>query len=244
MHDIDRTQLESDFETEAYESEQAGWTGETGEVFGEAEEMQLASELMQVRDEQELDQFLGSLIRQAGGALGRLVGSSDGQAIGSILKGAAKKLLPHAAGAIGAAFGGPLGARISSGIASLANSEVGMEAEGWNQEAWNQESWNQEGWNQEGRELEGARQFVRVAADTVRNAMAAAGYADPMAAAQSAIAQAAELRVPALLQQAAPAGMAQYPAVPPYSGQYPGAYSGGESGRWLRRGNRIVLFGV
>jgi hypothetical protein len=51
---------------------------------------------MAVRDEQELDQFLGTLIKQASRALGRLVGSPDGQAIGSILKGAAKQLLPHA----------------------------------------------------------------------------------------------------------------------------------------------------
>ena len=184
MHDIDRTQLESDFEGESYESEQPGWTGE-GEVFGEAEEMELASELMAVRDEQELDQFLSALIRNAGRALGRLVGSPDGQAIGSILKGAAKQLLPHAAGAVGAAFGGPLGARISSGIASLVDGEMGQEAEAWtgegwnqenwNQEAWNQENWNQENWNQEDSELEGARQFVRVAADTVRDAMAASG---------------------------------------------------------------------
>ncbi len=246
MHDIDRTQLESDFEGESYQYEQPGWTGE-GEVFGEAQEMQLASELMAVRDEQELDQFLSTLIKNAGRALGRLVGSPDGQAIGSILKGAAKQLLPHAAGAVGAAFGGPLGARISSGIASLVNSEMGQEAEAWtgegwnqenwNQEAWNQENWNQENWNQEDSELEGAREFVRVAADTVRDAMAASGMTDSMSAAQAAIAQAAERRVPALLQQV------RY-RMAPYSGQYPGAYSGGESGRWLRRGNRIVLFGV
>ena len=242
MHDIDRTQLEAEFEFENYEYEQPGFAGETGELFGEAEEMQLASELMEVRDEQQLDQFLGTLIKQAGRALGRLVSSTDGQAIGSILKGAAKQLLPHAAGAIGAAFGGPLGARISSGIASLANSE--MEAEGWHQENWNQESWNQESWNQESwnqesrnedREFEGAKQFVRVAADTVRNAMAAAGTTDPLSAAQSAIAQAAELRVPALLQQAARYG----------GGPYPGPYSpGGDSGQWVRRGNRIILLGV
>ena len=237
MHDIDRTQLEADFEGEAYQFEQPGWAGE-GKVFGEAEEMQLASELMAVRDEQELDQFLSSLIKNAGRALGRLVGSPDGQAIGSILKGAAKQLLPHAAGAVGAAFGGPLGARISSGIASLVNSEMGQEAEAWDGEGWNQENWNQEGWNQEDREFEGAKEFVRVAADTVRDAMAASGMTDPMSAAQSAIAQAAERRVPVLLQQVRRRFMA------PYSGQYPGAYSGGESGRWMRRGNRIVLFGV
>jgi hypothetical protein len=240
MHDIDRTQLEADYEGQTYEFEQAGWTGESRDVFGEAEEMELASELMQVRDEQELDRFLSTLIKGAGRALGRLVGSPEGQAIGSILKGAAKQLLPHAAGAVGAAFGGPIGARISSGLASVINGqgEMEMEAEGWNQEGWNQEGWNQEAWNQEDSEFEGAKQFVRVAADTVRNAMAAAGSTDPMSAAQYAIAQAAELRAPGLMQTGPRYGMA------PYSGRYPGAYSGDESGRWMRRGNRIVLFGV
>jgi len=243
MHDIDRTQLEGDYEGNAYEFEQSGWGGETGDVFGETEEMELASALMEVRDEMELDQFLGSLIRKAGRALGRLVGSPEGQAIGSILKGAAKQVLPHAAGAVGAAFGGPLGARVSSGIASLVGGETEMEAAGWNQEGfdqegWSQESWNQESWNQEDREFEGAKQFVRVAADTVRNAMAAAGMTDPMSAAQSAIARAAEFRAPGMLQPVPRYGMA------PYSGRYPGAYSGGENGRWIRRGNRIVLFGV
>jgi hypothetical protein len=48
MHDIDRTQIEANFQT--YEFEQRGWTGEAEGVFGEAEEMQLASGLMQVRD--------------------------------------------------------------------------------------------------------------------------------------------------------------------------------------------------
>ena len=115
---------------------------------------------------------------------------------------------------------------------------AGWNQEGWNQEGWNQEAWNQEGWNQEDSEFEGAKQFVRVAADTVRNAMAAAGSTDPMSAAQYAIAQAAELRAPGLMQTGPRYGMA------PYSGPYPGAYSGNESGRWMRRGNRIVLFGV
>jgi uncharacterized protein (DUF697 family) len=228
MHDIDRTQTETDFEADTYEFEQPGWSDETGDLFGEVEEMELASELMEIRDEQELDQFLGSLIRRAGRALGRLVRSSEGQAIGSILKGAARQMLPHAAGAVGAAFGGPLGARIGSGIASLTNGEMEMDSEAWDQEGG--QDWSQEAWNQEDREFEGAKQFVRVAADTVRNAVAAAGYADPMSAAQSAIAQAAELRAPGLLQPAPRYGMGSYP--------------GGDSGRWMRRGNRIVLFGV
>ena len=169
------------------------------------------------------------------------MGSPDGQAIGSILKGAAKQ-----AAAACRRRGRRSVRRTARGAHQqrprLAGRRRGrdakLEAEGWNQEGWNQEAWNQEGWNQEDREFEGAKQFVRVAADTVRNAMAAAGSTDPMSAAQDAIAQAAELRAPGLMQTGPRYGMA------PYSGRYPGAYAGDDSGRWMRRGNRIVLFGV
>ena len=106
MHDIDRIQLETDSEWRwrtTNPGSPAG-CGETGDVFGEAEEMELASQLMEVSNEQELDQFLGDLIRRAGRALGGFVSSPDGQAIGGILKGAARQILPHAAGAVGASL--------------------------------------------------------------------------------------------------------------------------------------------
>lgn len=223
MHDIDRVQLEADYEGD-FEGEYEGdfemendeygeleWMGEAEAVFNEAEEMEMASHLMEIADEQELDQFLGSLIRRAGRALGGFVQSPDGQAIGGILKGAVRQLLPRAASAVGSAIGGPLGAQISSGLSSLAGNELELEAEGW---------------DQEDREYEGAKQFVRLAADTVRNALAAGPYAEPAAAAQAAIAQAASTLAPGLLQSP-PAG--------------PGA---GMSGRWVRRGSTIVLYGV
>ena len=223
MHDIDRTQLEFDPEMENFEYQQSEWPGESEGVFGEADEMELAAQLMEVNDEQELDQFLGNLIRKAGRAIGRVVRSPIGQAIGGVLKGVAKKALPLAGTALGGFVGGPLGAQIGSGLASAAGGALGLESEAW---------------SQEDREFEGAKQFVRVAADTVRNAMAAAGMTDPMSAAQNAIARAAEFRAPGMLQPVPRYGMA------PYSGRYPGAYSSDESGRWRRRGNRIVLFGV
>jgi hypothetical protein len=217
MHDIDRTQLETDPEMETYEYQQFEWPGETEAVFSEAEEMELASQLMEVRDEQELDQFLSAVIRGAGRALGGFVRSPEGQAIGGILKGALRQILPHAAGALGTIVGGPLGAQISSSLASVAGNEVGMESESWNQEE---------------REYEGAKQFVRVAADTVRNTLAAGPEAEPVAAAQAAISQAAQMLAPGLLQSA-----------PRYD---VGRRGGGDgySGRWKRRGRKIVLYGV
>ena len=210
MHNIGRIQLENASEMENYEAGQLEWLGET--VFSEAEEMELAAQLMEVNSEEELDRFLGDLIRKAGRALGSFVNSPSGQAIGGILKGAVRQILPHAAGALGTYVGGPLGAQISSGLASMAGNE--MEAESF---------------EQEDREFAGARQFVRVGADTVRNTVAAGPHVEAMEAAQAGIAQAAHALAPALLQ-------------PPTPGM--GPCRCGESGSWQRRGNTIVIYGV
>ncbi len=220
MHDIDRTQLEFDPEMENFEFQQSEWAGEgDGEgVFSEADELELAAELLEVNNEQELDQFLGNLIRKAGRAIGKVVRSPIGQAIGGVLKGVAKKALPLAGTALGAFVGGPLGAQIGSGLASAAGGALGLESEAW---------------NQEDREFEGARQFVRIAGDAVRSAAATGG--DPRSAAQAAVAQAAQAMAPGLMQPGASAGMSAYGGA---------GVGGGRSGRWMRRGNRIVLFGV
>ena len=101
MHDIDRTQLELNPETEYFEYEQYEAAGEYNEVFDKSELMELTAELLEVTDEQELDQFLGNLIRRAGSALGKVVRSPIGRAVGGMLKGVAKKALPLAGGALG-----------------------------------------------------------------------------------------------------------------------------------------------
>jgi hypothetical protein len=220
MHDIDRTQLEFSQEMPGFQSEQfeygAGeteWSGES--VLSEADEIQLAGELLEVTNEAELDRFLGDFIKKVGSVAGQVIRSPIGQAVGGVLKGVAKKALPLAGGAIGGYFGGPLGAKIGSGLASAAGSALGLEAEAL---------------EQEDREFEGAKQFVRVAADTVKAAAAAPAGADPRAVAQAAAVAAAKKFAPALLGQGAAAAVA--------------AAGRGASGRWLRRGSKIVLYGV
>jgi hypothetical protein len=220
MHDIDRTQLEynpsTGFEAEqfTYESE---WTPEGGGVLNEADEMQLASELLSVTNEAELDQFLGGLINKASQAIGSVIRSPIGQAVGGMLKGAAKKALPLAGGAIGGYFGGPLGAKIGSGLASAAGGALGLEAEAM---------------AQEDREFEGAKQFVRFAADTVKNAASAPGGANPAAVAKSAVTTAAKRFLPGLV------------APVPGGGGIAGGLGGAQSGRWIRRGTKIVVYGA
>jgi uncharacterized protein (DUF697 family) len=193
-------QMES-FEYE-FESE-----SESSGVFSEAEEMELAAELLEVTGEEEMEQFLGSLIKKAGSVIGKVVKSPVGKAIGGVLKTVAKKALPIAGGALGAYFGGPLGAKVGSSLGSFAGKAFGLELEGL---------------SPEDREFETARRFVRFSGETVKNATAAPVTADPRHVAMQAAARAAKIHAPGLLSAAAGAG----------------------TGRWLRKGNTIIVMGV
>src|SRR5215510_13465824 len=135
MHDIDRTQLEVNPETFEFEQfEQFEQFEMSGETLGEAEVMEMAAELLEVSNEQELDRFLGNLIRRASRVVGGAMRSPLGQAVGGVLKGVARKALPLAGTALGGAIGGPIGASISSGLVSAAGDALGLEAETLNQE--------------------------------------------------------------------------------------------------------------
>lgn len=229
MHDIDRTQLEYSPELETYEQEQfeygeTEWGAETG-VFSEADEMQLAAELLEVTSEGELDRFLGGLITKAGqsvGLVGQAVGffvnSPVGQQLGRLLKGAAKKALPIAGSALGGYFGGPSGAQIGSQVASTAERIFGLELEGL---------------SQEDQEYEAAKSFVQFAGEVAKNAASAPPTVNPKAVAQSAMMEAARKLAPGLVNGAPAATDTSVPG-------------GGRasSGRWIRRANKIVLLGV
>ena len=218
MHDIDRTQMEYGLEMPGFEAErfdyEGEWAGEAAAVLTEADEYELASELLGVSSEEELDQFLGGLIKKVAQKGGRLFRGPIGQAVGGVLKGVAKKALPMVGGALDDL--GPLGAKIASGVASASGDAAAVEGEAF---------------AQEGEQFEGAKQFVRLAADTVKKAAAAPASADPRAVAKSAAVSAARQLAPGLLKNGA-------------GGHQAGAGGRGQSGRWARRGNTIVLYGV
>jgi hypothetical protein len=232
MHDIDRVRLETEFESEGFETSpfqseslafgeaEATLYGEAGGVFSETQEMELASEMLEIMSEAELDHFLGNLIRSAGSAVGSLIRSPAGQAIGGILKGAAKKALPALGSAIGGQFGGASGAQLGRQAASAAGRLFGLELEGL---------------SGEDQEFELARRYVRFAGEAVKNLALNPAAADPRAAAQAAIVQAAQALAPGLLQPAAS-------HAPPAPG--PAPMPAGNSGRWMRRGNKIILYGM
>jgi hypothetical protein len=234
MHDLDRTlgrtQMESgpfeftgeqetfgEFQPEfqgEFQGEFPGeFQGEQQEVFHETELQELAAELLSVSNEQELNHFLGSLIKRAGSALGKVVRSPIGQALGGVLKTVAKQALPLAGSALGNLVLPGVGGMIGGKLASAAGSMFGLELEGL---------------SQEDREFEVAKQFVRLATDATRAAVNAPPSANPSAIVQNAVAQAAQKFAPGLL-----------------SGTNAAAYAGGGmSGRWVRRGRRIVIYGV
>jgi uncharacterized protein (DUF697 family) len=212
MHDIDRTQLESDQFEYAFE----GSTGAYESPFNEVDEMELASQLLEVTDEGELDQFLGDLIKKAGRAVGKFVKTPLGQALGGILKGAVKNVLPIAGSAIGnlvaPGIGGAIGGKLAAGAGKL----FGLELEGM---------------SAEDQEFEVAKQFVRFAGTAAKQAALAPSTSSPQDTAKAAAIQAARQHAPGLLSQGTTNSMSSH------SGSR-------QSGRWIRRGGKIVLFGV
>lgn len=219
MHDIDRAM----FEAENHES-----FGELGEVLGEhletyeaqseaeAQEMELASELLEVGSEQELEQFLGGLISSAASAARGFAGSATGRALGGVLKNAARQALPQ------------IGQVLGNAIAPGAGGQLGQQAG-----RWLGGTFELEGLSAEDRELETARAVIRLSRDATRRAIAAGPSGPPRQVANAALLAAARRQLPALVpalsQPADPRGSA--PREPQHT----------SSGRWVRHGSRIVL---
>ena len=232
MHDIDRVRLETHanhemsvsgpFEAESFQygEAEAPWQGESEGVFSETEQMELASEMLGISSEAELDRFLGNLFRRAGRAVGSFVRSPTGQALGGILKGAAKQALPMIGSAIGGYFGGSTGAQLGSQAAAAAGQRFGLELEGL---------------SHEDQEFELARGYVRFAGEAVKNAALAPTSQDPRMAANAAAVTAAQKYAPGLLQA---------PSVRPPAASTSAGLPTGYTGRWIRRGNKIVLYGI
>jgi hypothetical protein len=133
-----------------------------------------------------------------------------------ILRGAARKALPMLGAAAGTAIGGPAGAYLGNRVSSRAGRRFGLELEGL---------------SPEDQEFEAARGFVRFAATAAQNAALAPPDANPDAAAKTAAIAAAQQHAPGLLRPVNPR------PTPAMAGD-------GHSGRWVRRGRKIILMGV
>jgi len=216
MHDLDRTTMEITDEADNFEVEETQEYGGQGESsFSEDEVEELAANLLEIADEQELDQFIGGLLRKAKRFVGGALQSPLLRPLGGFLKGAIKKALPIAGGALGNLVAPGIGGQIGSRLASGAGSLLGLEFEGL---------------APEDQEFEVAKRLVQMAGTAVQNAAQTPAASNPQAAAKSAVIAAARAHVPGLLQPQAPTGTAP--------GRRP------RSGRWYRRGGRIVLVGI
>lgn len=226
---------------EAYETygETYGETYETiGETYGEMHEtleMELASELLAVQNEAQLEQFLGKLFKKVAGGVKAFAKSSAGRAIGGILKKAAKTALPIAGRALGTMVGGPLGGMVGGKLADAASNLFELELEGL---------------SNEDREFEMARAYVRFATDAVRRASMNPRFRHmPNQVARKAAFDAARRWAPGFVRrrnrnrfqtQPRPQFQSQfYPQNANASFDQPTDSSDG--GTWYRSGNQIVL---
>jgi hypothetical protein len=229
MHDLDRTMMEFEREADSYETDdfefadelesEAAEAMDLESPFDELDEMDLAAELLSIQSEEELDQFLGKVFKRVWRGV-RKVGSTVGRIarpLGGILKGIAKKALPVVGGALGSLIPVPgVGTAVGTALGGALGKALEKEFEGL---------------SPEDREFEIARRFVQVAGAAARNAAAAQPGADPAEAARQAVTAAAKRYVSGMTG-------AMDGSVPQQGA------SAGRSGRWIRRGRRIILLGV
>ena len=157
--------------------------------FSEQQEMELAAELLEVGSDEELEEFLGKLIKKAAKGVGSFVRSPAGKAVGGFLKGLAKKALPVAGAALGnfvvPGVGGAIGGKLGAAASSLFELEM-------------------EGMSPEDMEFEVARRFVRLAGATTTAAARNNKRGTPDVVVNRAIQNAARLHAPGLLQNRQP----------------------------------------
>jgi uncharacterized protein (DUF697 family) len=163
-------------------------TGEVTSGLSEAQESELASELLEVSGEQELEQFLGNVFKKVVSGVGNFVRSPVGQALGGVLKSVAKKALPIVGGALGSMVAPGVGTAIGSKLGSMASGLFEFETQGMSAEQ---------------AEFEVARRIVRLAASSARNAAAARPVqtVNPRTVARAAVARAARQFAPGIYRR-------------------------------------------
>lgn len=253
-------EYEDEYEGEyEYEDEfEDEYNQEGGAPFSELREMQLASELLNVSNEQEMEQFWGGLLSTAIKGIGNFARSSAGRALGGVLKNVAKVALPVAGKALGTMVGGPVGGMLGGKLANMAGKAFGLELEGL---------------SAEDREFEVARAYVRFAGNAARKAarLQAQGL-PPAVVANKAVIEAAHQHAPGLvrpltralnrtMRQANRAANRQQLLDMVNTGSAGNAYangqakahrgqaaptqsSGNRSGRWTRRGRTLIIYGI
>jgi hypothetical protein len=151
-------------------------------VFSEEEQLDLASEFLEIRSERDLEHYLGALIDRASRATNAKLDEPVERDIGGIFKKLAKMILPMAdpLGILGGGRSGAPGGGLGSGVGHA----LGLELEGL---------------SPEDSEFEIAKQFVRFAGGAIKNAQEAGSTGDPAKQAHDAAERAAQLHAPGLM---------------------------------------------
>lgn len=214
-----RTARAERFESEPfrYEIGEGGAT-ELDYPLTEAEEIELALELLAVSNDAEMDQFLGKLFKGIGRGLkkvGSFLGKKVFKPVGRALKSVAKKALPFLGGALGSFIPIPgVGTAIGTALGTAASKALELEFGGSRGEE---------------AELEMAQRFVRMAATAARQAALSPPDLDEEAVIDAALSAAARKHLPYL-------HLSEYERL-----RVPGR---AHAGRWIRRGRRIFVMGA
>jgi hypothetical protein len=275
MHDIDTIRMEYEHEGEGFNYE---GEFEMEAPLNETEEEVLASELLGVTSEAELDQFFGKLFKRVSKGVkgvGKFLSKNAGPLAGA-LKGIAKTALPTVGAALGSAIPIPgVGTAIGGMLGNAASNMLEAELEGL---------------NDEDREFEMAKRVVRLTGQAAKagarrpptmnrrgailaalkdamRRMRAQQIARSRARAAHGFGAAAGTSQPSQSVAGTDAGAgfsagdfgdfgsedfgnedfgsdAGAPPSQEFEWESPSAAGGARSGRWVRRGGKIVLLGV
>jgi hypothetical protein len=197
----------------------------------EEQELEWAAELLSVNSEAEMEQFLGDIVKSVGNALGgvgkavsSVVQSPVFQKLGGVLKDVAKVGLPIAGRVAGSVFGGPIGGMIGGGLGSLASNALGEQEAFLGDLAGALFGGELEQMEASERELEAAKRVIKLATTAAQEAAAMPPASDAQRSAIAAVESAAHKLgfVPAAAATAEPRN----------------------AGRWVRRGNQLVIYGA
>ena len=157
-----------------------------GGPLREEEEMEYAAHLLGVNSEDELEEFLGDLVKSVAKAAGGFIHGPVGRALTGALKSVAQKALPM--------VGGALGTMIAPGVGTALGSQLGSAVGGMFEMEYEAE---------EEAEFETARRYVQLAAAAAHDAAHAPPDIPPPVVAHQALVSAAERVAPELLPQLA-----------------------------------------
>jgi len=164
--------------------------------FSNAEENELALELLQLTSGTEFERVVGGLFKKAWRGI-EPVGSKVTGPLGGLLKAVVEKALPSVVTAAGTSSGGPAGDAIAEKLGSLVSQALEAEVAGMAATDPDLEKCRQL--------FEKYRQFVRLAGKAATAAASAPTGVSPVVAAQKSLAQAANEK---LTRKAASAGLA------------------------------------